>query len=1589
MRLNGHQLMTVWIVWLLLGSGFAQSADFSSPASDPVISSVAPDSSESNSSRILLADELVPLEETGLPPADPGTVPENGVPPNAGISGSPVPAFNSAQYGFTQPSQHMCLANNLSDTDAANIQNLLRSGFAGNNYVGLGPDGKPILPKQPAAGGDASQKKNPKLSLIEADGKGAAVKVDVPADPFEPALMSQWLNNYVDGSFSYGLVLNDSLRVGRCKAGIEDKDCALNQGGLTYRNSGAGIVADFKNVGLDVLKAGEASGATEWLKEKKDATLNFFGADVDLKSRDLDLVRVMAQSGDINRLTYQTLKRKESRLIPNSIKTDDFSAFMSTNCGSSADCYINTYSLFDKYFNSWGSFEMTSSTFAPGLYNEAKRLFGFAGRKLHFLRGFRDNLLRRLRAKFYSYDTFLGQQLAYRLERNITTGIPGLRQWWATDVGANHDLLKTWAWQRTWGKATAPGGFIHNLQVNGSVEEKAKMLRVTKDLLTHVKANHSKVELAQNAYEKVLNQFGRGSLQEETAMVQYGREMARWMGNIDDVGINIDAPEWAVKDVFTGFYDKGVRQLNTKEVVELNEDPRHIRRILDEFVDNGDWRNFRPGGKALGNFQSEYEADEAGNMILYQFDAENAAPGSHLGVHDIPHSIPRRSKNYWIQDDYGKYLKYTQHNIPFILGRTGPKTEVFDGAWGNQQVMRPVDFARRLVNGRIRSNLRLMANWNIEDTMLDYLRANGFVSRRYWSALDKLFAQEQELVRSYFTVKGGAAITAYPFAYWWLKRGGGQEQLSFLQLPDTWTTVKFGLGDDKIFNDAYLDFFANEGSDQGDMFAQVLNYLPWKQALDKVSETFLPAGNQLQTLTNNELRSETEDLAIYVNSPDDCAGCSVNFKAEGTQGNFESFSPYFSSASAHQAYILEYPRTAKARQIGQTLIAFAHHLNLSGDTKDIEPAEGDTPGEPIKMNGDVNKSCTEAVKRMYNKLGQGLTLNFSKSWGDHLDKIGLGGSRSGAILSGLQSLSFVMFGWPGVSATILTQTLLAPELQDCVDTEGGYYVHYFAAAAEEKPKGKESESAFSTEKVLNSVDQWSSKVLDGFKSSNETVSNEVLGKMKGEIEDFVNAGKTQGVVQASVKFGGGAVSSGQMDSRKLFYLWFKGRSTPSSYKTSGGKAVMDKATGKPLVQDNANGTLSYDGKTLVSNPDAVRLMAPNTAGPFEEIPRYLNEACITPSDEPALSIDAQGNATLINPQLIDCMRQAVENQTGLPLQNPQQLFGAFGAVKAVTTSTHPMVKVVAGQIVAEGYPRYEGGASAVLVMTDAKEIQLREGTRNVSLGAVQSIQFENGVILLKPNGCLLVYLMHHQDGILPKQAVKGLKANLTSDKNPQTGCEEPAIDLSVIANLDSDFQKGKAESFNQSLKHMGPFKVFETPAKRYVFFADKEQGCKTFLRVIDKETGKFTDYPINDLRQTPTGVEFTDDNGQKHTLDFSAENGVPAVKFDNNPAEVLTAAQGNNGSMWFDPEKGLWYAENGQLLPLLEAFRKGIQTKVEGDTVNSSAAGNTLNLSLDSGKGGLLDLPSVPEGILGMALYLGTLVAAVFFIRRVRKKTGK
>ena len=1454
---------------------------------------------------------------------------------------------------------------------------MLKSGFVGE--------------KIDSGNSDANRKRDElpidSLILQDPENPDIAAKAKVPNQEIEPFEVSHYLNTSIKGPFAFGLVLDDTLRAGKCD--VPDENCWLTGGRLKYRNSGTGIINNIKPLKEFIGDSWEKLKAKVTDNNYTDTKFNFTSDEQEALATAL-----VADEGDVPDTTVGTAKRIDSKIIPNTILTENFRANMATDC---QDCIISTYSMFDKYFNQWMSSEMVISTFGPSLLYQSKKMFGWIGRRGLFpgIKARLEDFRNRIAANFETPGSIIGNIRQHSFFDKIDSH--GWREWWQSATNGNPDgsgypMIKTTEFQTWWGEQTKHGGFLDKMT---DAQERAEFVRVIKNgraIARSIRYQYDREFNAYKAVEKKLIDAGLNPLETpegKEALINYGRATAKFMNHIDD-DIGLDAPEWVVHHVNTGLYDKGVRT-NTGEVVDLFKEHRNFRIILQKYADSGNFKNFE---NELGLYKSTYETDGLGNLVLYGFDTANfdkSKPFRTVSFSNIDRAYQGFTNNFALSD-YGELIPYNAGTKDFIKTRLSGAMPIFQGNWKPIDRLTPENLAQRITNARVGNNIEyLNKNFN---QMYNTLREKNFTSRRYWSALDKLIAQEDELVRSYFTVKGGLKWTLYPFGYWSAKQGFSNigvgntaEGFSFYQLPDTWTDVDMQPGPkgQKIYNDAFVDFFANEGSDQGDIFAQVLNKLPWKLVYDAALENWTTGKNMVDKVTGNGLRNEVEDLAYYVTGPNDCVNCSVNITA--TKKNVvgavpDDFRPFFVVQNYPlDSYIVEIPRSAEAKKKGQTLIAYAHHTDLAGSTNDIEGGE-------INLQEALEEeeilTCIEAIKE----------LPFYGGAKTILPDFLLESKNIGGTLAAAESLAYFTFFWPGVFSSVAIQLSYASKLQDCVDTEEGYFVHYFLPLKEEEEKQEEGKKIeLSTEKASDFINDIKERVIDGsfdIKEGEDSNSptKDAVQKIGTDIDKFVKDSKENEIVQATLRTEG-AVNSGQLKGRKLFYFWCGAGCvrTPSEYRTEG-KEVITGTKGDKVTIDYKNGDLLFNGEPVIGNDDIVRSGLQDLSGPFNEFPNTVSSTCMTPSKDVAIEINVKGEAFVRNQEALGCIQEGVLEQTGLPLQG-NNLSAAFGLVESVVTTSHPNVAPLPSQnkIVAEGIPRkvVEGENSRILVLADL-DVNL-DGTPAVNagnIGQLKSIQFKNGTILVKPDGCFLTYLRHHEKGILDQGDVKGIKPTLTTSTNPENQCEEPAIDFAVSGNPDSPKSQQQVAEFNKSLQKLGPFTVFETPTKRYMLYSERGASgeCKDHLRVIDKETGEIKDFTGTAV-QTPDGIEFTTDDGQKHKLAFNADNGIPTVQFDDNAPETLLNAQGRNGSFFYDPEKGLWYAENGHLLPLLEAFRDGIATNVGPDnTVNSTASGNTLNLNVGSGGGGLLDLPSLPTNPLLLIVFISAIAVAFVYIRR-------
>ncbi|MEK6972426.1 MAG: hypothetical protein AABW72_00060, partial [archaeon] len=1450
-----------------------------------------------------------------------------------------------------------CATNKLSDIEAQRFLNLLRDGFLGNQ-LSAGIDDANKL--------DREKFKDQELTLQSGDKK---YNVEVPELTISPEELTHFLHDSINGPYALGVVLNDTVRVGRCKdydplkqnklpgpldlnpdkITYENPDdinsaCPLVGKNLELRNSGEGIIADFqpmwdavKDIGLEAKDLGEeyiyepgkeyvydpVKKAYYWTKDlvtdgneldtvkeemekQKQEEKKKEGVE-DLTEEDFDLIRQnfgldkntegpslesQLALSDENADKIIGYKRKLSKRISNFVFTNTFSADFTTNCSvSTSQCTISVYSLFDKFYNQWFSGEMVISNFGPVLLSRAKKLFNLVNLQggeesitwsWPWLRPFRkayEHVVARM------YDPINGNRLARFLADRRGGRIYGNMQKFPVIGEAINPMLEPGEWTSKYliTKGTEFRQWFRKdfLSENGYLEKIMKMPRKTRkaflqtveDLRNLSRTQGSLYQIAKRKYYSSLNKYGYGSPQEIQSRIVAGRE-AMDAARGYDATIRLDIGEWAIqKDEGSGLYSYFLKTPDNR-FIPIYRDPAQLNRIEGKFRKDmhfgGDW----PAGET--SFMSEIYETSGKNLNLYE-----VRPGKFVDsvtTADI-HKNPAIYAEKVVETDMGKFMKADEGTLGFLKHNAGPKVKMFElGGFEKAKELKPEDFAQLYLTSRMEMSA-FSEPWRNMNQMYQSLLQRGVAGRKYTSVLDKAFSDRQELIKDYFHPKGGILKwTPGMYLYWGAKKGFGSEDFAGYMLADKWFTVKWNLGEDAAYNYAFMDFFAQEGSDEGDLFKQILHYLPYDMILNYVAEQYKPVSEKFKQLTGRDIRYKVENLAYYTNTPKECAEgmCVISLdrnsmfnKIEGK--DYATF--YFSSKMPVDSHMLEYAVTPEAKKSGNTLIAFSRGLNLKGEGSETLPEEGINLAKAIKEKN----TCRDIVL----KFSQGM---FPKKWNPAV---------IGGVLAFSESAAYLMFGFTGgVFTTILQQTLVAPKLQNCIDVDGGYYAQIFAPAKEvtSKDKNGKNPSALSTEKMSDTIKTWTDRAAAWFSGINPETNNPdetaqasytqgASSKLKSEVEKYLKSTHRQDHVQADFSAAGG--STGKLKSELIFSFWFKGETSPQMYKTEGKKVIGSIDGNTQIVYDYEKGKmykLGKDGKIeeIITDPNVVRSDYLNTDSLSNSVPDRYTLASLPMTDTPLFEMNTEMDMFVLDPMILNCIKQGVEQQTGVPLTS-NNLREVFGPVTNVSTDFYNNVTVwnETKRIVATGLsPVFVQGLDAMLVINGNRKTYLQGSGNRIPIGNMEGIQFKHGFIVYKHDtGQLLIVLKRNAKAILGQNDVAGLKAKLTTDINPENGCPEPAIDLEAIPVTGSDIKALKVENFNKSVDKMGPFKVFETPSRRYIFYSKLEDdGCKDYFKMIDKDTGQvLVDAPIKkgSMKQTPTGVEFETEDGKKHSLDFS------------------------------------------------------------------------------------------------------------------------
>lgn len=1483
-----------------------------------------------------------------------------------------------------------CNLETMSDSDSYNFLKLLREGFLGSEYGG----------GTPAREGRESLENSTIIIPIDRE-KGLAQKVELASEKFDANEAQHIMNEWIQGPFSYGLVLTDTLRVGRC-VNLKDQNipCPVEGKQLSLRNSGTGFVSDFKPIGRFFSELGEGIkrrtvGAAERVGEKvtgidlnwteknqedwTDEDYENLRKAMGLPENSQEALKEYAASSDLNETNVHTMKRTIQKMISNSILTQDFYAYSQTTCNTS-DCIINVYSLFDKYYNNWFSVDIVFSLGMPTLLSRAKKLFLNIGRRGTFPWRISDSaLMDAIRKKFYHPDSYWYKRLSQRIWHRSQT-VP--------EVGKlRYDLMESTKWneglnlvksrefrnkfEKEW---MNKGGWFDQI-TDGRVQK--EMYEFAEDVRKWQKIHQTLYKDAKRQYIKAFNQFGLGHPQEIAARTDFAQKLSKLMTSSEDF-VHLDLPEWISRDGSAKLFYYAVKAKETDATRWLGVDSIDIYSIMKKFERDGHWAgDWGQLGKG-GLFVPGYDASGR-NLNLYMWDNKSKKIGT-IKISDLEKHYSNFT-DLFVRTDPGEVMPIKAETVPYLKNvMTGGK-DLFAGGIAKARELSPEEFAQRLVNNpRLGAYFEKYGPDNAE-ALVYGMQAKGFMKRRYTSLLDRAMMNQHELFKNYFGTKTGPfKWTAYFNTYWFAKRGFGQKYMSGYMLPDSWREIRWPLGSDNIYNDAFIDFFAHEGSDQGDMFRRVISHMPWEWVGSRLLSNYKPAKDLYEKFTGQNIRSTVENLAFYGTTQQECDGCGISLDSGR---NFQEFSTFFFSGAndRFKAYLVEDVVSEKAKKKGTTIITFSHHTNLEGKEKDVAGSGKIDLKEAIIKKETCNDKVAEATMGIWPKN--------SKLWTP---------SALGGALAFSESVLYATAFWTGAFGSVLQQVVIAPRLQDCVDVEEGYYTHIFAPTKKEE-KGNEEAPVLSTEKAMEMAEGFSEQLLGMFQSDTNSYTSKAAKELDEEVKGFFESTKQNDIVQATVEIPG--FSSGKLSGEQLFSFWFKGETAPLEYRTEGIKQITSQDGNRSVIVDFKNGkvyVVDQNGnllEELTDNNYATATASTNTRIPAEEFGKRFTLIGLPDSTELLFEMNVKGDLVVRVPEVIECFLNGIEFQSGISTnrenKNALNLTPAFGKVQAIVTDSHPAIRAWTGdkRIVAEGSPRLmiEGNDSMVKILAD-RNTYLWKPDSNQFVGLFKSIQLKNGVILYKPDTHeLLVWLKRHELGQLSSDDVAGARFKPAVSIDPETNCPEPAVDLEVLPSEASGTTAFKVRAFNQALENVGPFTVLETPTRRFVFFSRYEpdgectgiECCKDYIRVINKETGEIYEAPIEEMIVTPDGIKIKDAEGREHNIGFDAKNGVPMITYNNYPPEPLTMAQGKNGSFWYDPERGIWNAENAQLLPLLEAFKNGSLTQVgPGGNVISRPGDNIMNIQAGVGEGGLFNLPSLPESAIELFFYILALVSLMY-----------
>ncbi len=1363
--------------------------------------------------------------------------------------------------------------------------------------------------------------------------------------------------------------------------------------------------------------------------------------------------------------------------IKNSIITDSFNASMESTCNSD-NCYINMYSLFDKVFNMYYSADLVFTSVSPMLWKFTGRVFKNIPKSIGNTKLINDKAIGGIRGKHGFFDNLTNNMgvldsavSTYRynkISKNMDDYISNLAQsnkkitynidrynmkpefdkyLDALNSKKNVDTIKNeFFGSGTFAKLNKSQQrvFMESvLEYQSNIRTARMMQDITSANIKKIAPGSSDIlfnktktmedfyaSLTKDQYDKLTEEVLRANkLNKEFSAFSNGH--FKWDDGAKDITLLKE------RGKIINNKDELMNKVRLKNEITTTE-LTSSKKFRDMLTD-APYKTDNAGNLVADNFMNNFEtkritvnfADGPKQIDVIIPFKETTGAANPLNFNDIIYNKkPDVLIEYIAQDGTAKSVRGSvidmadiKPNEPINM-RNIIETGIPDAdlpKYGINPLEVSLGYFQEMGAKKIK-DAEL-----VTDGVVTVLNNQGWSTGRGLNYINQRMKQQtitQWDKRAFDIIADSGKAYLYNFGYWQFKTagstllGGAFDRYSMFRIPETYTSVIFKHGETgDIYNDSYIDFFANDGSDQGDLFMQYINSIIFwmvnlpKGALESTEwQTTQGFSDWVRNVTEGHIRrSFTDNIALLTDTMKTCNtnACQIKIgdtrlleeitksrsidakQTIGTNINDNLHLNYQTSTGVTTtSYLLENTSRENFEKYGKTLIAFSHHTDYDGSLAGFKTENSVNLLTAIKEE----ETCSAKLR---NLEVMGIPIGWTNQWTGQ-------SYRAGAVAAGFSNVIYYSLSVPqhrivlgAIFGDILPQLVIVPEIYNCVDHEEGYYTHFFVAQEEferieKDPKNKVgdaiSKGAYSVEKTLTNI-------------TKNTELQESITKTTQEVKQFAETKiKDNPIMQSRIETIGN--TSASFDGKLFFFELGEASSCRASgYNDKGVEHLIDKTTVDTLIVDKEKGEMNIvdkDGniKRIIGpeNKDWVRLIATNLGIPAKVVPHSISYIPVPDTNTPLFNIDVYGNLKIEDINFLNCLKTNYYEQTGLEMSG-NVLTDYLGAVKQVTSTNQispetqydliPKGRSNSLEIVAEGTPRKiaSGEASRITVLGDRTTKLFPIEGKEVTIGKNIAVQFERGQLIY--NGEKNSYIMWvQQTYVMHQSEIKGMDVKPIKETNPVTGCEENAFEMSISPDMSNPEAVAKSVEMNKALEKVGPFQMFDTASKTFIFYTTPAPECQQRMKIIDKKTGQVIDQAISSILTTPDGFIVTTEDGQEHKFEFSAEDGIPKLKY-NDLTETLLSAQGKNGAFWYDPKTGNWYTENGHLIPFNPEYRDGVTFKPgEDGKVYGTTVQNLLNPFAGSGGSdrGSLNIPLAPEKILPFTLYVLVIMASFMYL---------